>query len=590
MEKIGMISMTLAMGWMSLFLGFAEADDLEAQFRDPPDSARPGVYWYFMDGNLDREAMTADLESMKAAGLGNLVFLEVNVGVPRGPVDFMSPEWRDLFAHAVREAERLGLDITLGSGPGWCGSGGPWVKPEHSMQHLVYSTLEVDGPVSVDAVLPLPEQRSTRWHRMQDPFYEDVFLFALPRTEARIENIDEKALFCRDPFTSAPGVKAFLPPPPANGEGGFEGAIPLEGIIDLTGRLDDQGRLRWDAPPGAWTVLRMGRRTTGASTRPAPEPGVGLECDKFDAAALDAHVAQFYGRLLDHIGPRNEEHGWTAIHIDSWEMGAQNWTDGFRETFHKRRGYDPRPFFPVYSGRIVKSRALSERFLYDVRITAQELVLEHHAGHLKRLGRKHGFELSIEPYDMNPTADLDLGSIADVPMAEFWSVGFGFDSSFSCIEATSVAHVMGRPVVAAEAFTAGSAEKWLNYPWAMKNQGDWAFAMGINRFVYHTFAHKPLGEAHRPGMTMGPYGVHWDRGQTWWPLVGEYHRYVSRCSHLLRQGVTVSDILYLTPEGAPHVFRPPASALEGEGPLADRKGYAFDGCSPRILMERGRGA
>jgi len=120
----------------------------------------------------------------------------------------------------------------------------------------------------------------------------------------------------------------------------------------------------------------------------------------------------------------------------------------------------------------------------------------------------------------------------------------------------------------------------------MKNQGDWAFCMGVNRFVYHTFAHQPLEDEYRPGMTMGPYGVHWDRGQTWWPLVKDYHQYVTRCSHLLRQGVTVSDILYLTPEGAPHVFRAPASALNGPGPLADKKGYGFDGCSPEILVAR----
>ncbi|MEJ2705642.1 MAG: glycosyl hydrolase [Sedimentisphaerales bacterium] len=141
-------------------------------------------------------------------------------------------------------------------------------------------------------------------------------------------------------------------------------------------------------------------------------------------------------------------------------------------------------------------------------------------------------------------------------------------------------------VLAAEAFTSGSQENWQQYPGSMKNQGDWAFCMGINRFVYHTFAHKPLGQEYRPGMTMGPYGVHWDRGQTWWSMVPDYHRYITRCSFMLRQGVTVADILYLTPGGAPHVFQPPASALEGEGILADKRGYSFDGCSPNILMER----
>jgi len=370
-------------------------------------------------------------------------------------------------------------------------------------------------------------------------------------------------------------------------EPGDESVISPADIIDISEHLDSDGRLQWDVPAGDWTIVRMARRATCASTRPAPKPGVGLECDKFDAAALDDHFANYYGKLLKKVGPRKGNNGWKAVHIDSWEMGSQNWTKNFLAEFKKRRGYDAKPYLLTYSGRAVGSLEESERFLWDVRLTSQELVLKNHAGHLKKLGRKHGFELSIEPYDMNPTADLDLGAVADVPMCEFWSPGY-FDSSFSCIESTSVAHTMGRPIVSAEAFTAAHSEKWQQYPWSMKNQGDWAFCMGINRFVYHTFAHKPLGAEYRPGMTMGPYGVHWDRGQTWWPMVADYHEYVSRCSHLMRQGVTVSDILYLTPEGAPHVFRAPASALEGAGVLADKKGYGFDGCSPNILMDRAK--
>jgi hypothetical protein len=561
---------------------------LEEAFVNPPDSARPGVYWYFMDGNLSREAMTADLESMKEVGLGNLVFLEVNVGVPRGPVDFMSDQWQDLFAHAVREAERLGIDITLGSGPGWTGSGGPWVKPEQAMQHLLSSVTEAKGPAKFDAILDMPQQHPTPWGNMHTDFYEDVVVYAFPKCPPVIADIAEKALYDRYPYTSHPGVKEFLPAPAKFNEPSAESVISPEDIIDVSEYLDSDGRLQWDVPRGDWTIVRMVRRATCASTRPAPQPGVGLECDKFDTAALDHHFANYYGKLLKKVGPRKSKNGWTAVHIDSWEMGAQNWTKNFLAEFKKRRGYDAKPYILTYSGRAVGSLEESERFLWDVRLTSQELVLENHAGHLKKLGANNGFELSIEPYDMNPTADLDLGAVADVPMCEFWSAGMGFDSAFSCIEATSIAHTMGRSIVSAEAFTAGGSEKWRQYPWSMKNQGDWAFCMGVNRFVYHTFAHKPLGDEYRPGMTMGPYGVHWDRGQTWWPMVRDYHEYVSRCSHLMRQGVTVSDILYLTPEGAPHVFRPPSSALEDTGALADKKGYGFDGCSPNILMNRAK--
>ena len=184
-------------------------DGLPWQFANPPDSARPGVYWYFMDGNLSREGMTRDLESMKAAGLGRLIFLEVNVGVPRGPVSFLSESWQDLYVHAVREAERLGIEITLGSGPGWTGSGGPWVRPEQSMQHLVASRIEVEGPGRFEQVLPpapprkpffgdVPKQMQPQW----GGFFKDVAVLAFPTPalSEKIPDIDEKALYYRAPF------------------------------------------------------------------------------------------------------------------------------------------------------------------------------------------------------------------------------------------------------------------------------------------------------------------------------------------------------------------------------------------------------
>jgi len=560
---------------------------LKQAFQHPPDTAKPGVYWYFMDGNLSREGMTKDLESMKAAGISNLVFLEVGIGVPRGPVSFMSDEWQDLFVHAVREAERLGIKILLGAGPGWCGSGGPWVKPEEAMKHLVFSETDVEGNRKVDRILPVPEQRKTPWHTLKNDYYEDVYVYAVPQeVKPVIEDINEKALYERYPYSSWPNVKTHLPsradyPEP-------EGSLSLvpEAIINLTGHLQPGGRLVWDAPEGDWTIVRMGLRVTGASTRPSPEPAIGLESDKLSAVAFENHLKNYSDILLKKTHPRKDGVGWTGFHIDSWESGSQNWTNGIVEEFKKRRGYDPEPYFITFTGRAVQSVEIAERFLWDLRLTCQELLLENHAEFAKTYAHKNGLELTIEPYDMNPAGDLDLGSVADVIMAEFWSKRFGYDTHYAVIEATSISHISGRQVVAAEVFTSDNREAWQEYPWSMKDQTDWALAMGVNRFVFHTFAHKPLGDQYKPGMTMGPYGVHWDRDQTWWPMVSAYHQYISRCSHMMQQGQGVSDILYLTPEGAPMVFNPPSDALFSNGPIPDKKGYGFDGCSPLMLMER----
>ena len=563
-------------------------------FRTPPDTVRPWVYWVWMDGNVSRGGITADLEAMTRAGIGGVIIMEVNVGIPQGSVKFMSPEWRHHFTHAVAEAERLGLQITLISGPGWTGSGGPWVKPEQGMQHIVSSSTIVSGPKHFEDTLSQPARRPAFFgdgrlppllEKQKDDFYRDVAVLAYPTPSGRdrIANIEEKALYVRAPYSSQTSVPSYIPSLthyPATPAGG---AIDQSHIVNLSDRLTTEGKLIWDVPEGNWTILRLGRTSTGANTRPAPEPGLGLECDKLDTAALNTHFDAFFGTLLRELGPRDASAtgGWKMLHIDSWEMGAQNWTSAFREEFQNRRGYDLLNDLPVLVGSVVESREISERFLWDMRQTVQELILQNHAGHLKELGRRNGFRLSIEPYDMTPCADMSLGSIADVPMCEFWL--YGFNTSYSVIEATSIAHTCGRPVVAAEAFTSSDLEHWDAYPGSMKVLGDWAFCAGVNRFVFHRYQHQPWLNL-RPGMTMGPYGVHWEKTQTWWDLAPGYHTYLSRCQLMLRQGLPVADVCYLVPEGAPQVFRPPSSAVRGNPP--DRRGYNFDGCAPEVLVSR----
>jgi hypothetical protein len=458
----------------------------------------------------------------------------------------------------------------------------------------VASAVDVTGPRHFDEVLPRPQRRPAFFgdgqlppelEKAKNDFYRDVMVLAFPTPagNARISDIDEKALYVRAPYSSAPNVKARLPSAASYPTLRAEAVVAADRVVDLTTKLDASGRLAWEAPAGKWTILRFGRTSNGAGTRPAPLPGLGLESDKFDKAALDAHFDAFIGALLREIGPRKKSPGtgWTMLHIDSWEMGAQNWTAAFRAEFRRRRGYDLMRYLPAMTGRVVDNLEVSERFLWDLRQTAQELIIENHAEHLKALGHKHGLGLSIEPYDMMPCADLSIGAVADVPMCEFWL--YGFDTAFSVIEAASIGHTCGRPVVAAESFTSGDAERWQAYPGAMKVLGDWALSSGVNRIVFHRYQHQPWLDR-KPGLTMGPYGVHWERTQTWWDMVGAYHEYLARCQFMLRQGLPVADICYLAPEGSPQVFRPPASATRGKPP--ERLGYNFDGCAPETLMAR----
>jgi hypothetical protein len=270
--------------WLGLgLLGFGpilgRADPLAKMFREPPDSGRPGVYWYFMDGNLSREGMTRDLESMKAAGIGHLIFLEVNVGVPRGPVNFPSEEGRT--SSCMLCGRPSGSALRLPSAPAPAGPAAAAVG-EAGTIHAAPRGRQGRGPG------PGRFQGTLRWHRRTAPFwgraasmraqwegfYRDVAVLAFPTppNPATLADLDEKSLVYRAPFSSQPNVKPRIEAPADFPEDPPGAVIPLEKVMDLTDRFAADGTLDWEIPPGKWTVLRFVSRNNGASTRPAPSP------------------------------------------------------------------------------------------------------------------------------------------------------------------------------------------------------------------------------------------------------------------------------------------------------------------------------
>ena len=136
----------LHLGAAALLLLFIAGGDLRAavnlerDFREPPTSAQPWAYWWWLDGAASKEGITADLEAMKQQGISGVLLFDAGVGGPNAPKGqvFMSDGWRELFRHALREADRLKIEVGVNLCSGW-NAGGTWVTPEHAAKKLVWS-------------------------------------------------------------------------------------------------------------------------------------------------------------------------------------------------------------------------------------------------------------------------------------------------------------------------------------------------------------------------------------------------------------------------------------------------------------------
>ncbi len=348
-------------------------------------------------------------------------------------------------------------------------------------------------------------------------------------------------------------------------------------IVDLTSRMQADGRLQWDAPAGAWTILRIGYTTTARTNHPGPDGGVGLECDKFSAEAMEHHFNAFFGPMLQHL-ERLGKRGLAGGLIDSYEVGMQNWTGRMREEFRGRAGYDLLHYLPCFTGRIVGSLEQSEGFLWDLRRVQAGLMAGNYYGKFTELCHRHGIKSYTEPYDGGPFEEMQIGSRVDVAMGEFW---YGRKNTLdrSMKLASSIAHLKGRSTVGAESFTGMPVfSRWQEHPYAMKSQGDWMFTQGLTLCIFHRYALQPHPSA-LPGMTMGPWGFHFDRTNTWFEKAGPWIDYLSRCQYLLQQGQPVADLLYYVGEDAPVDTPDPA---ELDPPLP--QGYDFDFINTEVLL------
>lgn len=695
------------------------SDELWMRFRRPPPSANLGAYWYWLGGNVTADGITADLEAMRDAGITQPILFSIGKGDANSPIakhaDALTEYWWGLIEHAVRESDRLGLTLALNACDGWATASGPWITPEQSMQHVVWSEVTVKGEQFFSSKLPIPPHLQN--------YYRDLAVLALPfpeewdQTSAKLkptittnlplkvtdaqritdpENRDEitdteesgwVAYAFDAPFTLR-SVTVHTPSPYGYSPGLYRAANSLEvqasddgktfhvigrleypkhgwqtnlttlthalpettarffrlvhhkfpsnmpyeeeydfgqdtrlrffsivlsseprihhpqvksgeqwaisrdtsaadvsaaacikhaDIRCLTAQLTADGMLNWRAPPGRWRILRIGYSTTG-TTNSAAGGAQGLECDRFNADVVKLQFDKWYGEALAKVGSRYAGKVLHFIHVDSWEAGTQNWSPGFDKDFAKLRGYDILPWLPALTGIPMESAEMSERVLFDLRRTVNELTSQRFFKTIADLAHANGCQFSAEPPNPTYFADgLEYADYADLPMGEFWLNTPRNDKPNDIKDAVSGARIYGKPATGAESFTTGMMS-WRETPFTMKALGDHIYCEGINRFMLHVYAQQPwLDRA--PGMTLSGIGSFVSRTQTWWKPGRAWFSYLRRCQALLQAGRAVCDIAVFTGENIPARALLPRNLSQ---PIP--AGYAYDSINRDALL------
>jgi len=564
----------------------AEIDpNLEAGWARPPLSARVRAYWWWLNGNVTAAALTRDLEEFKAKGWGGALICDAdgasqdgNDRVRHGPT-FFTPEWRELYRHALKEADRLGLEMSLNIQSGW-NLGGPMVTADDAAKKLVWSEARTTGPGAFDETLPAPQSR--------DGYYRDLFVVAYPLKpdagaagRARLQNWEQKAMHRALHFSAPDTTPLLVESPDVLGEADTGSS----GVVDLTSGLEPGGRLRWSVPEGTWQILRFGC-TIGDHSRvsTSSDGWKGYALDVLDAGAFERYWDAVVEPLIRDAGPLAGR-ALKYPHTASWEVEAVNWTPTLREEFRQQRGYDLVPFLPVLAGRLVESRSISHRFLHDFRRTLGDLAVDHHFRLFRDRAHARGLEIHPEsggPHAVPIDAQRCLG-VNDVPMSEFWAWSWrhrvGDTNRFFVKQPASAAHTYGRRLVAAEGFTT-IGPHWQETIWDnLKPSFDRALCEGLNLLVWHAVVCSPQEEG-LPGIQYFA-GTHFNPNTTWWPQSGPFIQYINRCQWLLQQGFFVADASYYYGDHVPNFAH-----LKRSDPARVLPGHDYDVLSEEALIER----
>ena len=465
-------------------------------FAWPPVTAetKPWVWWWWHGSAVDQTNLARELREFRDAGLGgaNITAIFGVKGAEARDIPYLTPRWLEMMGSTVEEARRLGMDVHMTLGSGWC-FGGPTVSDEDANAEVAVRTVKVGAG----------------------------------------EKLTDK--FNRQPTLALV-------------------AFSLEGkSIEITTRISADGEVDWTAPAGDWTVYAISQRPSGQKVKRAGPGGEGWMLNPlypqattnwlkwFDAALTNYHGARPQAVFQDSYEYRST---WSPDFFAQFEKRR-----GYRlqaelpALFANDSRVTPRPA-PARRGGASAAASLDTdhiaRVKYDYRRTASEIIAEQSEPAWIDWAHRNGFSAIFQAHGA-PGNWLDLYGDADVPETEM----FHNDRSILVSKfASSAAHTQGRPLAAAETGT-WVKEHFTETLADVKSLVDEMFLAGVNRVFYHGTCYSPE-DAPWPGWLFYA-STEMNSRNPIWRDAPTLNAYIARCQSILQAGQADNDILLYWP-------------------------------------------
>ena len=502
------LALSATVGFRKLAIGRAlSSEELHSGWMHPARSYRPHTRWWWPGGAVTKDGITWQLEQMRAQGMGGVEIMQAWRMYAKGNLPYVSPEWLEMARHAVKKARELDMEVAFTFGPGWS-FGGYWVPPGQRSKVLAPAWVDVAGVGIFDDEPP----RYVAPEAVRPPNIElgpdEDQIVALVAAKRRADGVDGKS------------------------------------CIDLTPFLSN-GRLRWAIPEGTWRVMAFRLKYTGQQNQAQNEEQTPWVVDHMSKQAIGAYCERLGDIFVHAFG---QEFGRTidTFFCDSFEItplpNTLLWSNDTLSGFQRYKGYSLTPFLPAIWWDIGDA---TPKIRYDVNEYLHQVGLDATFRTFVDWCARHQAQARIQPHYRFTEELIEGAGTATRPETEVTTARFEVVTDPRKATASG-AHLYGREIVSAEAYTFIHHEHYMTTLEEMKIAADAFLRDGVTQFYDVGYLYSPEMEVAPSRDLWWANGIsHWN---TWWKFYHHLTQYNSRCCFLLRQGRFAGDVLLYSPQ------------------------------------------